>query len=109
MQQHVLPLFDAPYGHLRAKAAWLAGVYADADAELEAGPGPTWTALLQRVVGALNDPDLPVRVDAAVAGKRKERTCDHGASTVNQHDSHGALCLRRAAWTSMVLSTAALC
>ena len=27
--QHVVPLFGAPYGHLRAKACWLAGIYAD--------------------------------------------------------------------------------
>ena len=27
--QHVVPLFDSPHGHLRAKACWLAGHYAD--------------------------------------------------------------------------------
>ena len=26
---HVAPLFASPHGHLRAKAAWLSGVYAD--------------------------------------------------------------------------------
>ena len=27
--QHVVPLFASPYGHLRAKACWLAGIFAD--------------------------------------------------------------------------------
>lgn len=66
---HVAPLFASSHGHLRAKAAWLAGTYADAEfpASPSGGPGPSFTALLQAVMAAIGDRDLPVRVDAAVA------------------------------------------
>lgn len=64
--QHVVPLFESPHGHLRAKACWLAGHYADIEFQDGQGQGPTFAALLQRVVAAIADPDLPVRIDAAV-------------------------------------------
>ncbi|PSC72993.1 importin beta-like SAD2 [Micractinium conductrix] len=65
--QHVVPLFDSPHGHLRAKACWLAGHYADIEFGDGQGKGPTFSALLQRVVAAIGDPELPVRIDAAVS------------------------------------------
>eukprot|EP00887_Chlorella_sp_A99_P003658 scaffold7.g3658.t1 len=65
--QHVVPLFASPHGHLRAKAAWLAGTYADIEFADGQGRGPTFQSLLQCVIGALKDPELPVRMDAAVA------------------------------------------
>jgi hypothetical protein len=60
---HVLPEFDNARGHLRAKAAWVAGVYAD----ITFANAANFQALFQRVVAKLNDPDLPVRVDAVIA------------------------------------------
>jgi hypothetical protein len=51
--QHVVPLFESPHGHLRAKACWLAGHYADIQFQDGQGQGPTFTALLQRVVAAI--------------------------------------------------------
>ncbi|KAK2079907.1 hypothetical protein QBZ16_002302 [Prototheca wickerhamii] len=65
--QHVVPLFASRHGHLRAKAAWLAGCFADVRFADGQGRGATFAALLQRCVAALEDPDLPVKVDAAVA------------------------------------------
>lgn len=51
--QHVVPLFESPHGHLRAKACWLAGNYADIEFGDGKGRGPTFAALLQRVVAAI--------------------------------------------------------
>ncbi|KAL4855989.1 Importin beta-like SAD2 [Chlorella vulgaris] len=65
--QHVVPLFASPHSHLRAKACWLAGIYADIQFHDGQGQGPTFAALLQHVVAAIADPDLPVRMDAAVS------------------------------------------
>ena len=66
---HVVPLFTSRYGHLRAKAVWLAGRFCDTDFVDGKGKGNTFSTLLQGVVAALEDPELPVRVDAAVSGK----------------------------------------
>lgn len=51
--QHVVPLFESPHGHLRAKACWLAGNYADIEFGDGKGRGATFAALLQRVVAAI--------------------------------------------------------
>lgn len=67
LQQHVVPLFASPHGHLRSKACWLAGLYADTVFTEGQGRGATFSALLQCVITALSDPQLPVRVDAGVA------------------------------------------
>lgn len=64
---HVVPLFRSPHGHLRSKAAWVAGVYADTHFAQGQGKGDTFFSLLQAEVTALEDPELPVRVDAGVA------------------------------------------
>jgi len=63
LMQHVLPEFSNPRGHLRAKACWVAGMYADiafADAR-------NFENLMQHVIQCLADPELPVRVDAVVS------------------------------------------
>ncbi|DBB04276.1 hypothetical protein WJX77_005934 [Trebouxia sp. C0004] len=64
---NVMPCFDSPYGHLRAKACWVAGQYADIDFREGSGQGQAFSSLFQKVVNAFQDPDLPVRVDAVVA------------------------------------------
>ncbi len=69
--QYVLPTFALPAGHLRAKAAWVAGQFADvrfrerlgAGALLPRGAGATFQALFQSVLGLLRDVDLPVRLN----------------------------------------------
>jgi len=60
---HVLPAFQSQHGHVRAKAAWCAGVYA----EIEFTNPQHFMSLFSNVVGCLADPDLPVRVDAVIA------------------------------------------
>jgi hypothetical protein len=59
----VLPQFASQHGHLRAKAVWLAGQYADINFTDPAH----FRALMERVLAALNDAELPVRVDAVVS------------------------------------------
>ena len=81
----VLPLFASPRGHLRARACWVAGQFADAELsqapaadgsssssssaapDLKTGTGPVFDALFDAVVASLGDRELPVRIDAAVA------------------------------------------
>lgn len=67
LQQHVVPLFASPHGHLRSKGCWLAGLYADTMFTEGQGRGATFSSLLQCVITSLSDPQLPVRVDAGVA------------------------------------------
>jgi hypothetical protein len=56
LSAHVLPLFQSPHGHLRAKAAWLAKEFADIEfSDGESGSGPLFNALLQAVINSLND------------------------------------------------------
>ena len=61
--QHILPEFANPRGHLRAKACWVAGMYAD----IEFADSRHFTALMQCVIERLGDPELPVKVDGVVA------------------------------------------
>ncbi|GAB2230170.1 hypothetical protein Drorol1_Dr00014427 [Drosera rotundifolia] len=58
--QHVFPEFRSSVGHLRAKAAWVAGQYAD----IEFCDQNNFRAALYSVVAGLRDPELPVRVDS---------------------------------------------
>lgn len=68
LMTHVLPCFASPHGHLRAKAAWVAGCYSDiVFAGCGIGAGPHFMLLFERVINGLNDPELPVRVDSVVA------------------------------------------
>jgi hypothetical protein len=56
LSAHVLPAFGSPYGHLRAKAAWLAKEFADASfSEGGSGGGPLFNTLLQQVINCLHD------------------------------------------------------
>lgn len=59
--QFALPAFSSPYGHLRAKACWLCGQFADIDFREGSGQGSTFQALFAQTTKALQDPDLPVR------------------------------------------------
>lgn len=63
----VVPCFGSRYGHLRAKAAWVAGVFCDVEFPDGQGSGPTYSSIFSKVVALLADPELPVRVDAVVA------------------------------------------
>jgi len=59
---HVLPEFQSPLGHMRSKAAWVAGQYAEIEFK-----GNNFQVLLQCIVRGLRDAELPVRVDSVVA------------------------------------------
>ena len=45
----VVPCFKSQWGHLRAKAAWLSGVYSDTEFPDGKGQGATYTLLFQHV------------------------------------------------------------
>ncbi|XP_024396720.1 importin beta-like SAD2 [Physcomitrium patens] len=68
---HVYPEFRSPAGHLRAKAAWVAGQYAD----ITFSDQRHFTAALHSVVAALTDPELPVRVDSVVSLRTFVEAC----------------------------------
>ncbi|KAJ6686935.1 IMPORTIN-7 8 11 [Salix purpurea] len=61
--QHVFPEFSSPVGHLRAKAAWVAGQYA----HINFSDQNNFRKSLHSVVSGLRDPELPVRVDSVFA------------------------------------------
>ncbi|KAK9818968.1 hypothetical protein WJX74_009075 [Apatococcus lobatus] len=65
--EYVEPAFRSPHGHLRAKACWVAGTYADIQFEGGAGKGRTFQLLMRHIIQALQDPELPVKVDATMA------------------------------------------
>ncbi|CAI5517143.1 unnamed protein product, partial [Closterium sp. Naga37s-1] len=69
---HVFPEFTSPCAFLRAKAAWVAGQYADIPFSNPAHFG----GALQAVVALLRDPELPVRVDAVVALRSFVDACE---------------------------------
>ena len=62
---HILPEFQSAHGHLRAKAAWVCGQYADIDFSQE----KLFSQLFERVLMGVKDAELPVRVDSVVALK----------------------------------------
>ncbi|CAJ2669323.1 unnamed protein product [Trifolium pratense] len=61
--QHVFPEFNSPVGHLRAKAAWVAGQYA----HITFSDQNNFRKALQCVVSRMQDSELPVRVDSVFA------------------------------------------
>lgn len=71
LQQHIVPLFASPRGYLRAKACWVAGSFADGPLQQKIQPDQlhttTFSVLFQSVINALNDPELPVQVEAGIA------------------------------------------
>ncbi|XP_074569121.1 importin beta-like SAD2 [Curcuma longa] len=61
--QHVLPEFASPIGHLRAKAGWVAGQYAN----ISFSDQNNFRIAFHSVVSGMRDPELPVRVDSVFA------------------------------------------
>ncbi|GAB2272657.1 secondary alcohol dehydrogenase (SADH2) [Dionaea muscipula] len=68
--RHVFPEFRSPVGHLRAKAAWVAGQYANIDFS-----GKNFQTALHTVAAGLRDPELPVRVDSVFALRSFVEAC----------------------------------
>ncbi|CAL9749826.1 unnamed protein product [Musa acuminata subsp. burmannicoides] len=69
--QHVLPEFTSPIGHLRAKAAWVAGQYA----HIKFSDQNNFRRVFHYVVSGLQDPELPVRVDSVFALRSFVEAC----------------------------------
>uniref|UniRef100_A0A2P2IMB8 Uncharacterized protein MANES_04G061600 n=1 Tax=Rhizophora mucronata TaxID=61149 RepID=A0A2P2IMB8_RHIMU len=69
--QHVFPEFSSPVGHLRAKAAWVAGQYA----HINFSDQDNFRKALHSVVVGLHDPELPVRVDSVFALRSFVEAC----------------------------------
>lgn len=69
--QHVFPEFNSPVGHLRAKAAWVAGQYA----HINFSDQNNFRKALHSVVSGLRDPELPVRVDSVFALRSFVEAC----------------------------------
>ncbi|XP_052207680.1 importin beta-like SAD2 [Diospyros lotus] len=69
--QHVFPEFSSPVGHLRAKAAWVAGQYA----HIKFADPNNFRKALHSVVAGMRDPELPVRVDSVFALRSFVEAC----------------------------------
>ncbi|ESQ51750.1 hypothetical protein EUTSA_v10016172mg [Eutrema salsugineum] len=69
--QHIFPEFSSPVGHLRAKAAWVAGQYA----HINFLDQNNFRKAFHSVVSGLRDPDLPVRVDSVFALRSFVEAC----------------------------------
>ncbi|XP_048333366.1 importin beta-like SAD2 [Ziziphus jujuba] len=69
--QHVFPEFSSPVGHLRAKAAWVAGQYA----HINFSDQNNFRKALHSVVSGMRDPELPVRVDSVFALRSFVEAC----------------------------------
>uniref|UniRef100_A0A7N0UGH1 Importin N-terminal domain-containing protein n=1 Tax=Kalanchoe fedtschenkoi TaxID=63787 RepID=A0A7N0UGH1_KALFE len=69
--QHVFPEFNSPVGHLRAKAAWVAGQYANVNFSDQ----NNFRKALHSVVSGLHDPELPVRIDSVFALRSFVEAC----------------------------------
>ncbi|XP_043721910.1 importin beta-like SAD2 isoform X1 [Telopea speciosissima] len=69
--QHIFPEFSSPAGHLRAKAAWVAGQYA----HINFADQNNFRKALHSVVSGLHDPELPVRVDSVFALRSFVESC----------------------------------
>eukprot|EP00210_Caulerpa_lentillifera_P002538 g2435.t1 len=67
--QYVMPCFQSGHSHLRSRACWIAGKFSAMKFKEGRGTGSTFQTLLQSVVLSMNDPELPVRVDAVIALK----------------------------------------
>ncbi|CAM8924430.1 unnamed protein product [Rhodiola kirilowii] len=70
--QHVFPEFSSPIGHLRAKAAWVAGQYAS----INFSDQNNFRKALHSVVSGLRDPELPVRIDSVFALRSFVEACE---------------------------------
>lgn len=67
LKMYIVPEFQSQFGFLRAKACWVSQQFADLKFTDGKGDGPTFRSLFECIVRALQDPELPVRVDAVVA------------------------------------------
>ncbi|KAK4483373.1 hypothetical protein RD792_010559 [Penstemon davidsonii] len=70
--QHVFPEFRSPMGHLRAKAAWVAGQYA----HINFSDPNNFRKALHSVVTGMRDVELPVRVDSVFALRSFVEACN---------------------------------
>ncbi|KAG8481268.1 hypothetical protein CXB51_026029 [Gossypium anomalum] len=71
LMQHVFPEFRSPVGHLRAKAAWVAGQYA----HINFSDQNNFRQALHSIVSGLRDAELPVRVDSVFALRSFVEAC----------------------------------
>lgn len=55
---YVVPCFASHHGHLRARACWLVGNFADLKFQEGTGMGRTFGLLMQKVVEAMKDPEV---------------------------------------------------
>ncbi|KAL8140216.1 hypothetical protein V2J09_006237 [Rumex salicifolius] len=78
--QHVFPEFRSPLGHLRAKAAWVAGQYAHIDFSDQ----NNFRQALHGVVAGLRDTELPVRVDSVFALRSFIEACKEFFKLMNE-------------------------
>ena len=85
LQQYVLPCYDAPAGHVRAKACWVTQQYADIRFADGRGRGPTFMQLFQKTLDRLDDPDLPV-------GRLTVPACYVGCQPMQQPCMRSATC-----------------
>ncbi|KAJ1384023.1 Armadillo-type fold [Sesbania bispinosa] len=69
--QHVFPEFSSPVGHLRAKAAWVAGQYV----HISFSDQNNFRKALQCVVCGMRDPELSVRIDSIFALRSFVEAC----------------------------------
>jgi hypothetical protein len=69
--QHVFPEFSSHVGHLRAKAAWVAGQYA----HINFSDQNNFRKAMHCVISGLRDPELPVRVDSVFALRSFVEAC----------------------------------
>ncbi|CAM0905033.1 unnamed protein product [Alopecurus aequalis] len=69
--QHVFPEFSSHVGHLRAKAAWVAGQYAN----INFLDQDNFRKAMHCVISGLRDPELPVRVDSVFALRSFVEAC----------------------------------
>ncbi|RLM79588.1 importin beta-like SAD2 [Panicum miliaceum] len=69
--QHVFPEFSSRVGHLRAKAAWVAGQYA----HINFSDPNNFRQAMRCIVSGMCDPDLPVRVDSVFALRSFVEAC----------------------------------
>ncbi|OEL35059.1 Importin beta-like SAD2 [Dichanthelium oligosanthes] len=69
--QHVFPEFSSRVGHLRAKAAWVAGQYA----HINFSDLNNFRQAMHCIVSGMRDPDLPVRVDSVFALRSFVEAC----------------------------------
>ncbi|KAL6634387.1 hypothetical protein ACP70R_027058 [Stipagrostis hirtigluma subsp. patula] len=69
--QHVFPEFNSRVGHLRAKAAWVAGQYA----HINFSDPDNFRRAMHCIVAGMRDPDLPVRVDSVFALRSFVEAC----------------------------------